>query len=438
MSDLRDYSETLWRGERDTATEDHPLGPYRRREAEELAEDILYYKGLASATTIDTGEGLFMFDSGGRNDAEPLHRAVRAWRPQTRLASAVFSHHHVDHIFGVAPFDDESALRGTPRPLVYGHAAIAGHFDRYKKTRGWNGAINRRQFAAPATVPLDAAMPWPAEYRYPDVSFDDRLTLRQGRLTIELNHCRGETEDATWAWIPERRLLFPGDMFIWAVPNAGNPQKVQRWAGDWAAGLRKMASLGAELMIPGHGLPIFGAERITTALTDTAAFLEDIDAQVLVLMNRGASLDTVLHSVRISEEAMSKPYLRPVYDHPRFLIRNVWRYYGGWYDGEPDNLLPAPKAEQAREWVDLAGGLARVLERAGDLLSAGNVRLACHLVEVAVHAEPGSKEAHELRAAVYEARAALETASMSRNIFLFAAGSSRMGKRDAFDGEVRG
>jgi alkyl sulfatase BDS1-like metallo-beta-lactamase superfamily hydrolase len=149
-------------------------------------------------------------------------------------------------------------------------------------------------------------------------------------------------------------------------------------------------------------------------------------------MNTGACMDTVLHEVKISEEALRKPYLRPVYDHPQFLIRNVWRYYGGWYDGEPDNLLPAPRAEQAREWVDLGGGLDAVLRRAEALRDQGNLRLASHLVEYAVLAEPASKAAHELRTAVYEARAKLEQSSMVRGIFNFAAGSSREGKKDAF------
>ena len=64
------------------------------------------------------------------------------------------------------------------------------------------------------------------------------------------------------------------------------------------------------------------------------------------------------------EHLLAKPYLRPVYDHPQFILRNIWRLYGGWYDGEPDNLLPAPRAEQAREWVALAGGVEKVLARA--------------------------------------------------------------------------
>ena len=50
------------------------------------------------------------------------------------------------------------------------------------------------------------------------------------------------------------KVLFAGDMFIWASPNCGNPQKVQRYAEEWAAALRTMAALDAELLLPGHGL----------------------------------------------------------------------------------------------------------------------------------------------------------------------------------------
>ena len=141
-------------------------------------------------------------------------------------------------------------------------------------------------------------------------------------------------------------------------------------------------------------------------------------------------LDRVLHEVEIPERLRQLPYLQPVYDHPQFLVRNVWRRYGGWYDGEPDNLLPAPRAEQAREWVTLAGGLERVLARARELAAAGDHRLACHLVEFAVLYEPGSTEAHEVRAEVYAARSAEQVSSMARNILGHAAHASREGKRD--------
>jgi glyoxylase-like metal-dependent hydrolase (beta-lactamase superfamily II) len=427
MPSVRELSEQLWNGTI-TTRELHPVHG-RIPEGEEIAEGVLYYKGVASANTIDSGDGLVMLDTGAVNDTRRLHEAVRRWRPEAPLVAAVFSHHHVDHIFGVAPFERKAEEQRRPRPLVYGHEGLGDNFDRYKRTLGWNTAINIRQFELPPE-----RFRWPEQYRYPDVTYSRRLTFRSGELSFELHHARGETDDATWTWVPERKLLHPGDLFIWAAPNAGNPQKTQRYAGEWAAALREMAALGAELLLPGHGLPIFGAERIAVALTDTADLLESLEGQVLALMNTGATLDTLLHTVQIPAQLLEKPYLHAVYDDPQFILRNIWRLYGGWYDGEPDNLLPAPRAEQAREWVALAGGLDAVLRRAAALQHEGNLRLACHLIEFAVLAEPGSKAAHALRAEIYAARAQQQESSMARNILNHAARSSEQGKRDSIVG----
>jgi len=425
MAGIRELAEKLWTGDVDSAGADvHPVHA-RYPDGEEILDGVLFYKGLASANTVDTGAGLVMLDTGAVNDTRRLHEAVRRWRAEAPLRAAVFSHHHVDHIFGVTPFEQEADERGWPRPLVYGHAGLRGNFDRYKKTAGWNAAINVRQFAIPVE-----RMRWFEQYRYPDVEYVDRMTFRTGELTFELHHARGETDDATWTWTPERKLLAPGDLFIWAAPNAGNPQKVQRYCGEWASALREMAALGAETMLPGHGMPIFGGDRVRTALTDTADLLDSLESQTLALMNQGATLDRVLHEVELPQALLEKPYLRPIYDHPQFILRNVWRLYGGWYDGEPDNLLPAPRREQAAEWVALAGGVGAVLKRVEALRAEGNLRLACHLVEYAVIVEPESTDVHAARASVYAARAQEQDSSMARNILNHAALASEQGKRD--------
>ena len=69
--------------------------------------------------------------------------------------------------------------------------------------------------------------------------------------------------------------------------------------------------------------------------------LESIVEQSLTLMNEGATLDALIHSVSLPAALLEKPYLRPVYDEPEFIVRNVWRLYGGWYDGNPAHLKPA-------------------------------------------------------------------------------------------------
>jgi len=147
-------------------------------------------------------------------------------------------------------------------------------------------------------------------------------------------------------------------------------------------------------------------------------------------MNAGNSLDTVLHSVSVPEHLRDRPYLRPVYDHPQFLVRNVWRRFGGWYDGEPDNLLPAPRPQQATEWVQLAGGVDRVVARARELAAEGELRLACHVIEFAVLADPESTDAHGARVDIYRARSQQQESSMARNILGHAASSSEQGRRD--------
>jgi alkyl sulfatase BDS1-like metallo-beta-lactamase superfamily hydrolase len=424
---LRDLAERHWNGQGDLVHEHHPVTMVWPR-GEEIAPRVLTINSVASVNAIDTGDGLVLLDTGGKFDVDLVYDQVRRWRPEPRLAAAVYSHHHIDHVFGTARFEVEADDRGWAPPVVYGHRELPDHFRRYERTRGWNTAINQRQFA----LPLERWQ-FPDGYRYPDVTYQDRLTFRHGELTFELRHARGETDDATWTWVPELGALHPGDLFIWAVPNAGNPQKVQRYASDWAMALREMAGLAPELLLAGHGLPIFGADRVRAALTDTAELLDSLEAQTLALMNRGLPLDRVLHEVEVPAHLLDRPYLRPVYDHPQFIVRNVWRRYGGWWDGEPDNLLPAPRDRQAAEWVALAGGVGRVLDRARELARGGDadgLRMACHLVEAAVRAEPASAEVHELRAEVYAARSATQESSMARNLLGHAALASRQGRRD--------
>ena len=50
-----------------------------------------------------------------------------------------------------------------------------------------------------------------------------------------------------------------------------------------------------------------------------------------------------------------KPWLRPIYDHPEFIARNVYRLYGGWWDHNPANMLPAHSEEIAGALVEAVG-----------------------------------------------------------------------------------
>jgi len=126
-----------------------------------------------------------------------------------------------------------------------------------------------------------------------------------------------------------------------------------------------------------------------------------------------------VHAVRPPAELADCPYLQPVYDEPEFVVRNIWRRYGGWWDGNPATLKPAAESTLAREVVGLAGAEALV-ERAEHLLDRGDdeaLRLAAHLVEWLVLARGDSARVHEIRARVYAARVAAERSTMAKGVF---------------------
>jgi alkyl sulfatase BDS1-like metallo-beta-lactamase superfamily hydrolase len=114
-----------------------------------------------------------------------------------------------------------------------------------------------------------------------------------------------------------------------------------------------------------------------------------------------------------------------VYDEPEFIVRNVWRLYGGWYDGDPSRLKPAADADVARELATLSGGAAVLADRAAALADAGDFRTACHLVELASGAAPDDRAIHARRADLYQRRAEQETSTMAKGVFGWAAAESR-------------
>jgi len=424
--DVLDLADRLWRGEV-APDEYHPVSHLGG--LAEIADGVAFVPSFANVSAFETGDGLVLVDTGSAFTAAAIHAELRRWS-RSPLTTAVFSHGHIDHVFGVGVWEEEARGQGWPAPDVVGHEAVADRFDRYVATAGYNQVVNRRQFGVDGLV-------WPTEYRYPDRLYRDQMDLAAGSLVFSLRHERGETDDHTVTWLPEKKVLCPGDLFIWASPNAGNPQKVQRYPREWASALRRMVALEPEVLLPGHGLPVLGADRIAQALSETAELLDLLVDQTLELMNAGARLDEVLHSVRPPDRLMERPYLRPVYDEPEFIVRNVWRLYGGWWDGNPANLKPAPERALAVELSDLAGGPGALAARAQALVEAaaadvaddaaaaeGARRLAGHLAELAWLAAPEDPAIRAVRRQVFTARAEAASSTMATGVFGWAARES--------------
>ena len=162
--DLLALADRLWMGE-EPAEERHPWTPVNQ--VAEVADGVGFVSSFANVSAFATRDGLVLVDTGSFMLASQVHELVRGWT-DLPLSHAIWTHGHVDHVFGVDLYEAE---RSQPAPTVVAHEGVPLRHDRYRRSAGWNRAINERQFQAPGLT-------WPTEYRRPDVTYRNSLTLR--------------------------------------------------------------------------------------------------------------------------------------------------------------------------------------------------------------------------------------------------------------------
>ena len=396
------------------------LGPVNRvtNELTAISDHLAVVESFSHVWVVATADGLVLFDASGSATGPKVVQAVRRWRTDP-VHTIVYTHGHMDHVGGATAWIADAEQRGHRRPRFVGHENVARRLARYRLTNGYNLAINQRQFAPSRRMKIGEtnATFVPEGTPDPDVSFGDGLTLDVGGERFVLHHARGETDDHAWTEWAGHDTLFVGDFLIWNFPNCGNPQKVLRYPAEWAAALRDMVRRSPELIGPAHGLPVQSPHRADRVLTSTADALDGLVRGVIDLLNADAPLDDALHTVRVPDALLHLPWLRPFYDEPEFVVRNIWRTYGGWWDGNPAHLLPPRQAALAAEVVTLAGGPAVVIARARALAGTGDLRTACELVEMAAQAAPDDRAVHAARVDIYAQRRLDASSLMAKGIF---------------------
>ncbi len=386
---------------------------YFRGPAQAVAEGVVFCPNQGNCTAFLCGDRILLVDTTPAWFAPRTLDDLRSNHSQAPIEAIVYTHGHIDHTTGAQAWLADAETRRHPRPRIIAHQDLPRRFDRYRLLGPQNDFINRVQFNLRDDLHPFTNAPW----TYPDETYNDAVVTTVGGERFELHHARGETDDETWVWCPARRVLCTGDTFVWCSPNAGNPYKVQRYARDWAQALERMAALRPLHLLPGHGPAMAGEELIQDALLSTAHFLRSIHDQVVAGMNEGKWLEDILREM--DYPPADKPWLRPIYDHPEFVARNVYRLYGGWYDGDPANILPAHSEDVAKALVG-ATGAEPILARARRLRDEGDLQLACHLVDFVRKGDPDNREAWQLWRDLFAARAAAEPSLMARGAFLSA------------------
>lgn len=116
---------------------------------------------------------------------------------------------------------------------------------------------------------------------WPNITFDGTLRLELGGKHVRLFHTPGHSQDSCCAYVEEDGILFAGDTVVTGiVPAVGD--------GDsraLEASLRRLAGIEIEVLVPGHGPIVRGAQAIRGWLIAWADYVARLRAAVRVALS---------------------------------------------------------------------------------------------------------------------------------------------------------
>jgi alkyl sulfatase BDS1-like metallo-beta-lactamase superfamily hydrolase len=376
-----------------------------RRGVEKVAENVYVAIGfgLANSILIEGGEGLLVVDT--MESVEAAEAVLAEFRKISAkpVKAIVYTHNHVDHIFGASVFAGQDA------PAVYAHETTAAHVGSLVNEFGPAiGMRSARMFGSfledNALVNagiggfLAAGTRTRVGYLPPTQTFSESLAVEAAGVRFELIHAPGETDDQAVVWLPEQRILLAADNFYWAFPNLytirGTPFRSLK---QWYQSIDRMRAKKARVLIPSHTRPVIGEENVERVLTDYRDAIQFVHDQSIRGMNMGLTADELVEYVRLPAHLAAAPCLQPFYGTVAWSVRSMFAGSLGWFDGDSANIDPLTRRGQAELMAWVAGGEARLLERAGQALADGRFQAALKLTGDLVHLNPDNEEAKRLR-----------------------------------------
>jgi cyclase len=305
-----------------SSAREHPqLAPPR---VEEVSEDVYAYIQPDGSWWINnTG---FLVGAGGVVSVDSCsteHRS-RAYRAAISAVSAgpvhtlVNTHHHGDHTNGNYQFA--------------GATIVAHHRCRTEMiATGLPGARVAATWDAPDWGALESAPPF--------LTYSEGVDLWVDEMRCEVRHLgtAAHTTNDSIVWIPERSLLFAGDLLM----KGGTPFIMAGSLRGAIESVNSLQTLGARIVVPGHG-PVCGPEVI---------------GEVLGYLNFVDSLATRAHAAGLSPlEAARESGPGEFADllDPERLVGNLHRAYA-----ELDGVAPGGPMDRAaalRDMVTYNGG----------------------------------------------------------------------------------
>jgi len=397
-----------------------------RKEVIQVKEGVHVAIGyaLANVIRIEGDDGVIIVDTTESVFAAEQVKAEFDKINSKPVKAIVYTHSHPDHVLGTAVF-----AKGS-NPDIYSHEKARRENLPRTVDRGGRGGANQFGIGLTDEERMNAGIgpklvfgPGGIGYMAPNKTFSgERMTFQASGIKVELVYAPGETDDQIYVWLPEQKVLLPGDNFYRAFPNIIAIRGVpMRRADHWYESLAKMIAEASEYMVPSHTRPITGASKIKAALTAYHDGIKSIYDQTIDGMNQGLRPDELAETVKLPPELADNPYLQEYYGTVPWAVRAIYTFHLGWFDGNASNLFPLSNKDRAQRIIDMAGGETKILKTARSALEQNDCQWAAELADYILAINEKQNDAMLIKANALRVLADQQISANARNWYLTAA-----------------